>query len=187
MFRLTFTLAAALYAGFVIWGKPEPVVSEAGADAIATPVIASVVQAGGSFDTPTVLGSSRGAAPEVTRAAAGPAIAPLSPAVIAASAPEPDAFRPRLIGEPVVVSLVSPSEEPASALEAAEPSGPLLRVTGSRVNMRAGPGTENAVVDSLPQGTLAEPLGEPVAGWQEIRDVETGRIGFMAARFLEPS
>jgi SH3-like domain-containing protein len=92
---------------------------------------------------------------------------------------------PRLVGEPALVSLVSPAV-PAAAAER-DAGSDLLRVTGSRVNMRSGPGTANAVVDSLPRGTLAEPIGTPIDGWQEIRDVESGLVGFMSARFLEPS
>jgi hypothetical protein len=182
MLRLTFTLAAALYAGFVIWGEPEG--DALTAREMPTPVFATVVQTDGAFDSPTVLGSARGAEAVVTRAAVAPTpLAAPDPATIAASAPPPGSLQPRLIGEPVVVSLVAPAETAREEAAAQD----LVRVTGSRVNMRSGPGTGNAVLDSLPQGTLAEPLGEPVDGWQEIRDVETGRTGFMAARFLEPA
>ncbi|PWJ20958.1 SH3 domain-containing protein [Jannaschia seohaensis] len=178
MLKLTVTLALALYAGFVIWGQPTDATTER--EALA-PVIASVVPTERSeFTEPTILGAEPEA--QVTRTI----VEAPDPAAIAASTPVPSVSEPRLIGEPVVVSLVSPASRPS---EEAAPEAPtnLLRVTGSRVNMRSGPSTSNGVVDSLPQGTLAEPLGEPIDGWQEIRDVETGRTGFMADRFLEPS
>ncbi len=53
--------------------------------------------------------------------------------------------------------------------------------------MRGGPSTADGVIDSLAEGTLAEAIGETVDGWREIRDVETGRTGFMSARFLQPA
>ncbi|TFL17488.1 SH3 domain-containing protein [Jannaschia formosa] len=182
MMKLTFTLAAALYVGFVIWG--QPIENDLERD-VATPVIASVVPTEtAEFDRPTILGLSP-SEPQVTRTV----VAAPDPAVVAASAPAPSAPTPRLIGEPVVVSLVAPAAAatPETAAAAEPGTEGLLRVTGSRVNMRSGPSTSNDVVDSLPRGTLAEAIGEPVDGWQEIRDVSTGLTGFMAARFLEQS
>ncbi|GIT90241.1 peptide-binding protein [Jannaschia pagri] len=178
MLRLTFTLGAALYAGFVIWGEPETHADERGLQE--EPVIVAATD-GADFDRPTILGLTP-SAPAVTRAAATVSPVP-DPAAIAASAPLPSAVTPRLIGEPVVVSLVQPASPTASR----EADRDLLRVTGSRVNMRSGPSTSNRVVSSLVQGTLAEPIGEEVNGWLEIREVETGLTGFMAARFLDPA
>ena len=181
MFRLTFTLAAALYAGFVVWGDPETATAQS--RTMPTPILEASAGVVEDVDAPTIIGSAREAAPVVTRAA----IAPVTPdaAAIAAAAPIPTTLEPRLIGEPIVVSLMSPAG-PASVDDVASTEG-LLRVTGSRVNMRSGPGVSNGVVDSLPLGTLAEPIGAPIDGWQEIRDVESGLTGFMSARFLEPS
>jgi hypothetical protein len=181
MMKLTFSLAVALYAGFVIWGQPGQAVSEAAKSASAPIAVAAA-----DFDRPTIL-TPGGDAAEVTRAVARDVIVP-DPAVIAASAPAPsdDFGRPRDIGEPMIVSLVDPgTQAPASAADDAR--NDLLVVTGSRVNLRAGPSTANAVVDSLAEGTLTEPLGAPVNGWQEIRDVESGLTGYMAARFLSPA
>ncbi len=60
----------------------------------------------------------------------------------------------------------------------------LVYVTGSRVNLRAGPGTNSAVVTSLVRGSAAEAIGVETDGWQMIRDAETGIEGYMATRFL---
>lgn len=175
MFKWIFTLAAGLYAGFVIYG--QPVEGIGGAEA-SVPIAAVAPEAAG--DRPVLLAATP--AVEVMRAAPDPAL-------LAASAPT-DTFSaaPRLVGEPTTISLVqpAPASAPAEAASAAT-DGPLLRVTGSRVNMRAGPGVANGVVDSLVRGTVAEALGEPVSGWQEIRDVETGLTGFMSSNFLEPA
>jgi hypothetical protein len=126
---------------------------------------------------------------EVTRASVDASAMP-DPAIIATSAPPPSARQPSPIGEPVVVSLIrAPEAAETAASPEAEPPLPetLVRVTGSRVNMRAGPSVADGVVDSLPRGTLAEPVGEPRNGWQQIRDVETGMTGWMFARYLAPA
>lgn len=57
-------------------------------------------------------------------------------------------------------------------------------VTGTRVNLRAGPSTDNAVVDQLVQGTEAEVLGEAADGWLHIRAVASGIEGYMSGDFL---
>lgn len=181
MLKMTLTLAAALYAGFVIWGQPSDVAAEA--PEVSEPV---VLASGADFDRPVIIGAEAPQAEAVvTRASVAERVLP-DAATIAASAPSPAATQPRLIGEPVVVSLVQPST-PAPAAERQVEAEGLLKVTGSRVNMRSGPSTSNRVVDALVLGTLAEPLGEEVNGWIEIRDVVTGNTGFMASRFLEPS
>lgn len=184
MIRLSVTLLAALYAGFVIWGEPaETQVAEASVDA---PIVTAA--ASPDFEQPVILGSDTQGDAIVTRAAVTETVVP-DAASIAASAPAPQTSfnEPRLIGEPVVVSLVQP-ERPAEVTAAATAADEdLLRVTGSRVNMRSGPSTSNAVVGSLGRGDLAEALGTETNGWIEIRDVATGQSGFMAARFLEPS
>jgi uncharacterized protein YraI len=71
--------------------------------------------------------------------------------------------------------------------DAAAPAGPLVEVTGSRVNMRAGPGVGNAVVGALPRGARAEAIGEPENGWQRVRAVDSGLTGYMFASYLQPA
>ncbi len=55
----------------------------------------------------------------------------------------------------------------------------IRQVKGSRANMRSGPGTDFAAVDQLSLGTQVEVLDRRGA-WVELRDLETGRIGWMA-------
>lgn len=56
-------------------------------------------------------------------------------------------------------------------------------VSGTRVNLRAGPGTVNAVVASLTFGTEAEVLSDTGADWIEIRTAD-GTAGWISSIFL---
>jgi len=56
-------------------------------------------------------------------------------------------------------------------------------VSGARVNLRAGPGTANAVVAQLRMGTEAEILSDTAADWIEIRTTD-GTAGWISSNFL---
>ncbi|WP_374303012.1 SH3 domain-containing protein [Paracoccus sp. (in: a-proteobacteria)] len=77
----------------------------------------------------------------------------------------------------------SPEHAGASAARQAVPDGPVLYVTGDRVNMRAGPSTGDRVVAALGRGTAVQPLGPTDAEWVNLRD-GNGRVGYVAGRFL---
>jgi uncharacterized protein YgiM (DUF1202 family) len=51
--------------------------------------------------------------------------------------------------------------------------------------MRTGPGTSYGVAVKLDRGTEVEVLEVLSTGWAHLRVVETGRVGWMAARFLD--
>lgn len=180
MIRMTLALSLAIYTGLVVWGGPAA--TEA-ASAGTSPDTGATIAAstGPGHDRPVILPEQAAPAPQVTRAAPSPVVAP----TIAAAA------KPRAIGEPQLISLIAADDPVRSTGTDATPAplatGPLLRVSGDRVNMRSGPSTAYGVVNSLPSGTLAEPMGEPSGGWIEVRVVETGVTGFMAARFLDPA
>jgi len=57
-------------------------------------------------------------------------------------------------------------------------------VTGARVNVRSGPGTQYAVLSTLSRGDQAELLSQNGRGWARVRARDTGQVGWMAARFL---
>lgn len=59
----------------------------------------------------------------------------------------------------------------------------LWEVTGSRVNLRAGPGTGNAVVGQLSLGAEAEVLDQG-DGWYRIRTVDGSTDGWIFGQFL---
>lgn len=68
-------------------------------------------------------------------------------------------------------------------LQSAE--GPILYVTGIKVNFRAGPSTGDRVIGALDQGMAVEALGPADGEWVNIRDTN-GRIGYMSGQFLSP-
>ncbi|SDZ56027.1 SH3 domain-containing protein [Jannaschia faecimaris] len=181
MFKMTFALAVALYSVFVIWGTPsERLTTERG------PRDVEVASATVEYDTPVMITSQAQDGAAVTRAAVMDILVP-DAATVAASAPAPESMRnaPRQIGEPVVVSLVQPDASSATATESEVET--LYIVSGSRVNLRSGPSTADAVIDSLPGGTLTQIIGQELDGWIQVRDVTSGLTGYMAARFLEPA
>lgn len=53
-------------------------------------------------------------------------------------------------------------------------------VSGNRVNMRNGPGTDYSIVDRLSRGNEVEVIAAPGNGWLKLRVSESGRIGWMA-------
>lgn len=65
----------------------------------------------------------------------------------------------------------------------ADADGPVLYVSGSRVNFRSGPSTGDRVVGALNGGSAVEALGPVEDDWVHIRDQE-GRIGYMSGQFL---
>lgn len=56
-------------------------------------------------------------------------------------------------------------------------------VAGSAVNLRVGPGTEHAVIETLLEGVQAEVITTD-SGWSQIHVAEIGETGWMASRFL---
>lgn len=123
----------------------------------------------GTADQATAIEAALSAAQEaVTRPQTTPVPAPRP---VATAAPEPAA---------------EPAPEPAP-IATPDPVATVLFVTGTRVNLRAGPSTDNAIVTALVQGTAVEWVGEAPDGWLEIRDTLTGAQGFMSGDFLSPT
>lgn len=85
---------------------------------------------------------------------------------------------------------VEVNDEPLAVLED-QPSDvqelvfDIKTVAGAGVNMRTGPGTSYGVAVKLDRGTEVEVLEVLSTGWAHLRVVETGRVGWMAARFLD--
>jgi hypothetical protein len=80
----------------------------------------------------------------------------------------------------------APEAEVIKAAAVAEAPVELLTVTGSRVNLRAGPSTGNPVIGKLMEGEQVELIGYDSKGWAQIR-VEGEKVGYMSANFLKPS
>ncbi|HOY68507.1 MAG TPA: SH3 domain-containing protein [Candidatus Ozemobacteraceae bacterium] len=60
--------------------------------------------------------------------------------------------------------------------------GSLVSINGSRVNVRSGPGTQNAVLQTLPRGTSGRVLAEK-NGWKQV-DFGNGLVGWVRADLL---
>lgn len=77
---------------------------------------------------------------------------------------------------------------PVSESEAAVPPGieifPLEVVVATRLNVRAGPGAEHALVGKLPQGAQVRVL-EQMDGWKRIRPDSGGLEGWAAGEYLQ--
>ncbi len=77
----------------------------------------------------------------------------------------------------------APPAQPATA--AYEPAPADLReVTGTRVNMRDGPGTTYPVIARLNIGHRVEVLSESGTGWLRLRTLPERRLGWIAASLI---
>ncbi len=136
--------------------------------------------------------------------AAEKGIASTAIAAPAVAAPKP-AAPARLMAVPVTLASASAPQTPAEQAEAAArlmasklarptPAAAHLKteafptafVSGTTVNMRAGPSTRHGVVAKLTSGTEVYDMGATDSGWSQIKVVDTGARGFMASRFLVP-
>lgn len=68
-----------------------------------------------------------------------------------------------------------------------EPVADLREVTGTRVNMRDGPGTIYPVLARLRIGQQVEVLGDSGTGWLRLRTVADRRIGWISASLISKS
>lgn len=97
---------------------------------------------------------------------------------------------PELPDAPYLVSAPAISAAGVATAEAFIRAEPPARaedirvVSGSRVNMRSGPGTNYGVITVLVQGAETEVLEELDNGWVRLRVVATGEEGYMAGRLL---
>jgi hypothetical protein len=110
------------------------------------------------------------------------------PVVIASLATGLDTFATP--GAPVLIKSVATDaaieDSVALALETQQAKD-FRRVRGSRVNMRGGPGTSYSVLVVLARDSEVEVLRENGSGWVKLRDTDSGRIGWMAAKMLSGS
>lgn len=105
-----------------------------------------------------------------------------APLDLAALAPiEPQSSAPQT---PLPRSIVFPgSSVIASSAEVGRAQN-IRVVKGALVNMRSGPGTNYDVVEQLPQATRVEVLTDTGNGWVELRPLDGGTSGWIAAFLL---
>ena len=150
-------------------------------------------------DTPSALATSADPAqgPDETAATSIDARA----TVVGTAAGTPDSAAPQTAIVPTLsqpdtlgLALTDEASAPVAPADAAAPSiAPpgtpetadlvTLFVTGTRVNVRAGPSTDFGVVDSVSYGEAVELLEYSGDSWAEIR-IDESTVGFMARRFL---
>ncbi|NNE54168.1 MAG: SH3 domain-containing protein [Sulfitobacter sp.] len=83
----------------------------------------------------------------------------------------------------IIPSLITGNQEVqavASAPDTAPQALDIRTVTGNRVNVRGGPGTDFGVVGRLVRGDEVEILEDDGIGWVRMRSIETGEEGWMA-------
>lgn len=142
------------------------------------------------------------AARSVPQTVAVPMEAPQTTAVTEAMVTRAS-FEPTTLGASSAQAVVQPEATtrpaPKPAQSETEQDGPTIanidekpvadirQVAGARVNMRNGPSTGYNVVARLTRGTKVLILQEPGNGWVKLKVEETGRVGWMAAKLLEPA
>jgi hypothetical protein len=57
-------------------------------------------------------------------------------------------------------------------------------IAGNRVNVRSGPGTNHAVMDTVSRGTEVALLQQNDSGWAQIRLIAANQTAWVAARLL---
>ncbi len=78
-----------------------------------------------------------------------------------------------------------PEETPKPArVELAAPRADIREITGTRVNMRDGPGTIYPVVSKLTIGHEVEVLGDSGTGWLRLRSLPEQQIGWISASLV---
>ena len=125
----------------------------------------------------------------VARADTAPATALILGDALPAATQAPEAPQPITLaglGTNAPLGAVLGDDTKLETTEEATPEVPrdLRAVTGSRVNMRQGPGTDFEVLAQLVRDDEAEVLEASGTGWVKIRAIESGQIGWMAERLL---
>ncbi len=83
-------------------------------------------------------------------------------------------------GTPAIIpSLIVPGDSGAAAVDSSS-FGDVRSVSGNRVNVRGGPGTDYGVVTKLERGDSVEILADNGDGWVKMRPLDGGPEGWMA-------
>ncbi|WP_417724335.1 SH3 domain-containing protein [Salipiger sp.] len=164
------------------------VVAEAEASDVTAPEVARAASGASSAVVPRPaprLSAEPAATVDLALARARPAEAPLTAPVTAIAAVAEAPVMTDAPRDETALADAIPESEPVAEAAAATEAPDMLSVTGSRVNLRNGPGTRYSVVGQLVRGDEVERLTDNGAGWIKLRSVRGGRIGWMADDFLE--
>lgn len=187
MIRWTIALCALIYVGMIVVPEAVPVQPQT------TPEVATQAAFDPAANLPTADASEGvqiASTQPLEEGILAPATAEPAPAMVVLG-PDGEVIEVTAVIRPVDTAnemvRLARQVEPENAEAIAPPIRETVFVTGSRVNMRAGPSTANPVVVALGFGAEAELIEEVAGGWTQIRDIESGRVGYMAARFLSPT
>jgi len=174
----------------------------------ARPVRAHVTQVAGTGGiAPAVEPVAQDTAPRKAAPGIEPGLEPGPQSLVTLASANADTLAAPAIGLPVITA--QPAEAAVTAAVAqTEIAGLTLRglsdpirldtaptdrpddirsISGSAVNMRAGPGTQYDRIARLVRGDEVAVLQDPGNGWLKLRVVETGRVGWMADSLVTAS
>ena len=181
MIRLTLILTAGIVGSMLIFGDDQ---GHAARDTIAETVLVPA-----KATDPVIAAEPDTATAPDSKATDLPAVAKRAPTSSGLTAVQHAGllvFEARDAPRGFVAAKQADTETPAPMSAPTPVTENLHYVTGNRVNLRSGPSTGDGVVAQLLRGARAELLAEAGDGWVQIRDIESGNSGFMAARFLAP-
>jgi uncharacterized protein YgiM (DUF1202 family) len=96
------------------------------------------------------------------------------------SAEEPKEILPSLVDNQIVVTPLDINDEVITLQDGSD----IRAVSGDRVNVRDGPGTNYSVVNQLVRGDKVEVLQDVGDGWVKLRPVDGGPVGWIASFLL---
>ena len=94
---------------------------------------------------------------------------------------------PAVVADPASADSETLTDEAPEVALAPMAPGARLRVTGERVNFRAGPSTTDDILSALDLGTEVELIARVGDGWAHLRVPGTGLEGYMSEDFLAPA
>lgn len=179
MIRLTLILALVIFAVLVLVPREEGPTGDAPSQAQppATPADRAVAADEALRERPDgrmVLVTTTGEELAIDLVVAPPDLSAGETAGDTARPPDPDA---------TAIADATPETATAEARSGAT----RLRVTGDRVNFRAGPSTGDEILGALELGTEVELIERVADGWAHLRVPATGLTGYMSGDFLEPA
>jgi hypothetical protein len=195
MIRLTLILAIVIVTAMIILPPDDPVVDESASDVSAADRPARSQRIEDALieteDGGLVLVTDTGEELRIDRVIEPAALTEEDARVNLPPAESSGALEPDLAGAteeggaPDIAEAPADPEPPPAEIPAT--SGTLLRVTGDRVNFRAGPSTDDAILAALSIGTEVELIERVGDGWAHLRVLETDLSGYMSEDFLEPA
>lgn len=121
----------------------------------------------------------------LTTETVAPRVASVLPVAAAVS---PAKLQQVVYDDPETMEQPAPAQKPViQPVVASASSIDYREVTGSRVNLRGGPGTSYDVVTQLLQGEEVEVMDETGDGWVKLRALDGNNVGWMSADFLTAS